>query len=138
MKEQVLLDYFDNKVSIKSLVDDLKGSRQSNGTTFTLDVDTLENENSFLVGKVHALNLCNAVINEDLTFEELNTIAFVVCCSETFAIDEGDEGTERFFDDWKETSVGYAWTMENMKRWKDLLEFGTDTFDNAERKWKND
>ena len=138
MKEQVLLDYFDNKVSIKSLLDDLKGSRQSNGTTFSLDIEFLENENSFLVKKTHALKLCDAVLNGDLTFEDLNTIAFVVTCSDAFNIDEEDENTDRFFDDWKETSVGYAWTLENMKKWIDLLEFGADTFDNAEGKWKND
>lgn len=41
---------------------------QSNGTTFTLDIDTLENETAFLVRITHALKLCNAVISGDLTF----------------------------------------------------------------------
>lgn len=34
MKEQVLLDYFKNKVSVKFLVDDLEGSRHNSGNTF--------------------------------------------------------------------------------------------------------
>ena len=41
MKEQVLLDYFKNKVSVEDLVNDLKGSRQSKGYTFGLDVEPL-------------------------------------------------------------------------------------------------
>jgi len=138
MKEQALVDYFNNKIDVKSFAADLNKSRESWGTTFSLDIEHLENTNPFFVERKHCLQLCNEAIDELFTFENINTIAFIVTYSDAFKIDTNDEVTNRFFEDWVENSFGYAWTVENLQKWKILVETGVDTFTEADFKIKSD
>jgi hypothetical protein len=138
MKEQVVLDYFKNKVSVEALASDLKGSRQSKGSTFSLDVEPLRNEGSFIVTRTNLIQLCNEVINGELSFEDLNTIAFVVLCSDFIGYDETDRVVDRVLDDWNNPDIRFPLTLVNMKKWKELLEFELDTFNMEELNQKKD
>ena len=138
MKEKVLLDYLSDLSDGESLIADLKSSRDSNGTTFSLDVESLEEGNFMLVERCHAIKLCNEVIHGNLSYENLNTIAFAIRCSSAFNVNEKDHITTFFFDDWSETSVGYAWTTANIHKWKKLLELEIDTFENSDLKWQGE
>jgi hypothetical protein len=137
MKEQLLLDYFQNKASIELLIDDLKDSQQKTGyDTTTVYVTPIEGEGSFFVTKTHLLQLCNEAIIGKLSFENLNTIAFAVITSDFFETDENDEIINRVLFEWDNPEIGFALTIDNMKKWKELLESGMDSFNIKELKQK--
>ena len=137
MKEQVLLEYFEDKVSVETLADDLKDSQRKTGfDTTSVYINPLEKEGSFIVTKTHLLQLCKEVIQGKLSFENLNTIAFAVITSEYFIYDENDEIVDRVLFEWDNPEIGFPLNIDNIKKWKDLLELGVDSFNPRELKQK--
>ncbi len=86
------------------------------------------------VTKVHLLRLCNETIRGHLSFENLNTLAFAIIMSESFIHEESDEITDSVLYDWDNPETGFPLNMENMRKWKDLLEHGVNRFDRRELK----
>jgi hypothetical protein len=137
MKEQVLLDYLKNKVSVELLAADLKGSQIKTGyDTTSVNIEDIKEEGEFNITKEHLIRLCNDALNGNLSFEDLNTIAFAVFASEFFCNDENDEIVDRVLFDWDNPEIGFSLTEDNMKKWKQLLETGVDGFDIRELKQK--
>jgi len=54
MKEQVLLDFLQNKVSVEILANDLNGSQERTSfDTTTMHIEVLKSEDSFEIRKIH-------------------------------------------------------------------------------------
>ena len=137
MKEQVLLKYLQNEIPVAELAADLKGAqRKTSYDVTTVYVDQMKTEGEFQVTREHLLLLCNEAIDSKLAPEDLNTIAFTVFTSEFFTHDEDDEIADRVLFEWDNPEIGFPLTIENLKKWKLLLESGEDTFDVRELKQK--
>jgi hypothetical protein len=133
MKEQVLLKYLQNEISVAELAADLQGAQRKTSYDVTsVYVDPIKTEGEFQVTKAHLLLLCNDVINGKLTLKDLNTVAFVVFTSEFFTHDEDDEVVDRVLFEWDNPEIGFPLTIDNLTKWKHLLESGEDTFDYRE------
>jgi len=137
MKEQVLLDYLQHKISVDELAVDLKGAQEKTSHDVTsVYVDQIEKDVEFEVTREHLIRLCNEAISGKLALIDLNTIAFAVFISEHFTHDQDDEIVDRVLFDWDNPEIGFPLTLDNMKKWKLLLESGEDTFDSWELKEK--
>jgi hypothetical protein len=135
MKELVLLDFLQNKVSVEILANDLKGSQERTSfDTTTMHIEDLKSEDSFEITKGHLLRLCNETLAGRLSTEDLNTIAYCVFTSEFFTHDQNDEILDRVLFDWDNPEIGFPLTLANMAKWKELLETGNDLFDINELK----
>jgi hypothetical protein len=140
MKEQVLVDYLQNRIPVEVLAEDLKGSQQRRGHDVTsVHIDQLQNETELLITRKHLIRLCDEALNGHLTFEDLNTIAFALFTTEHLHRDTADEILEDVLFAWDNPEIGFPLTTKNMKKWKLMLETGNDTFDIRElnRKRKN-
>ena len=138
MKEQVLADYLKNKVSVELLAADLKGSQIKTGyDTTSVNIEDIKEEGKFNITKEHLIRLCNDALNGNLSFEDLNTIAFAIFASDFFCKDENDEIVDRVLFDWDNPEIGFPLTETNMNKWKQLLETGVDGFDIRELKQKS-
>ncbi|QEC68590.1 hypothetical protein FRZ67_15210 [Panacibacter ginsenosidivorans] len=135
MQEQVLLDYLQHKISVDELATNLKEAQQKTSyDTTSVYVDKIENDGEFKVKREHLLRLCNEVIDGRITLEDLNTIAFVILMSEYFTHDHDDEIADRVLFDWDNPEIGFPLSLDNMQKWKILLESDEDVFDSRELK----
>jgi hypothetical protein len=122
MKEQLLLDYLQNKITVEELAADLKGSQHKTGYNFTsVYVDPIKWDGEFEITKGHLLQLCNEAINRKLLFTDLNTIAFAIISSEFFTHNQDDEVTDRVLFQWDNPEICFPLTEENMKKWKRII-----------------
>lgn len=80
--------------------------------------------------------LCNEGLNGNLTFEDLNIIAFALFTTEYLHREEEDLIMEDVLWAWDNPGIGFPMTYDNMKKWKTLLETGVDTFDHRELRQK--
>ena len=62
------------------------------------------------------------------------SIAFAVFTSEYITHDEEDEVVDRVLFEWDNPEIGFPLTIDNLRKWKLLLESGEDTFDLSELK----
>jgi hypothetical protein len=137
MKEQVLIDYLQNKITVEILAADLKGSQKRTSHDVTrVYIDQLGEETKFIIKREHLIRLCNEALAGNLNFEDLNTIAFTLLTTEYIQREEADEIMEEVLIAWDSPEIGFPFTVENMKKWKILLETGVDTFDLSELKQK--
>ena len=137
MKEQVLIDYLQNKIAVKDLAADIKESqkRTSHDTT-TVYIVELKSETEFVVKREHLIRLCNDALDGNLNFEDLNTIAYALFTSEFLNREENDQIMEDVLFEWDNPEIGFPLTYDNMKKWKLLLEKEINTFDTREIKQK--
>ena len=137
MKEQILLDYLLGNATIEQLADDLNGAQKKTSfETTTVFIDQLKTEFSYKKTKDNLLDICNAVLTNKLPIEDVNTIAYAIITSEVFTIDEADVSVERVLFDWDNPQIGFPLTIDNMRKWKLILEKNEDTFDVSELKQK--
>jgi hypothetical protein len=130
MKEQVLIDYLQYKIPVEDLAADLKGSQKhTSHDTTSVYIAQLEEETEFEINREHLIRLCNEVLDGKLTFEDLNTIAFALFTSEHLNREENDDIMEEVLFAWDNPEIGFPLTIDNMKKWKLLLEKEIDTFD---------
>ncbi len=130
MTEQVLKKYFDCKLSVEVLADDLKFTRILGNSKLThYKIDSIEsNDNDeYIITSQHLLQLCNDTINGHLTVENLNTIAFALFASDYFHWNAETEDGEVVFNtlfDWDNPEINYPLTTHNLEIWKKYLETG--------------
>ena len=137
MKEQVLLDFLQDKIPVGVLAADLEGSQKRASFDVTsVYIDHLEEETDFEINRQHLIKLCDEAIKGNLTFEDLNTIAFAIFTTERINRSENDKVMEDVLFAWDNPEIGFPLTLDNMKKWKILLETGVDTFDYNELKQK--
>jgi hypothetical protein len=133
MKEQVLIDYLQYKVPIEVLAADLKGSQRRTGfDVTTVDIEQLPCETQFIINREHLVRLCEEALKGNLAFQDLSTIAFALFATEYLHRDNSDKIVEDVLFAWDNPEIGFPLTIENMKKWKLLLETGVDTFDTRE------
>ena len=144
MTEQALLNYFQDKISADELAIDLTDSQKKTSfDTTSVYITQLESKDEFIITKAHLLKLCNDVLNGKLRIIDINTIAFALMTSEFFTRNEDDIDAliiENVIFDWDNPEIGYALTLDNMKKWKEYLETGNYNFNKEEldNKFRND
>ena len=144
MTEQALLNYFQDKISADELAIDLTDSQKKTSyDTTSVYITQLESEDEFVITKAHLLKLCNDMLNEKFRIIDINTIAFALMTSEFFTRNEDDIDAsiiENVIFDWDNPEIGYALTLDNMKKWKEYLETGNYNFNKEEldNKFRND
>lgn len=128
MRETVLRDYFDNKVTVEILAENVRGTQKRATYDITsVQVGQIQDGRTYQVRKEHVLRLCNEVLNGNLTLEDINSIALALVFSEYFVWDintkEG-EMIETIIYDWDSPESNFPLTPSNMKLWKRYLETG--------------
>ena len=135
MTEAALRDYFEGSISASDLSRDVQGSQvRTSHDVISVRVAQIS-EGKFNVSKIHLQKLCDDVIANRLSTEDLNTIGFALMTSEYFTLNDGTSDGEVIADtvfQWDNPEIGYELTIENVKRWKARLESGVDLFDPRE------
>ncbi|MFD2246343.1 hypothetical protein [Pontibacter ruber] len=128
MKESVLRDFFENRILVKSLAENVKHTqRRATSDTTSVHVEQIKDGSTYQVRKEHLLSLCNEGLNGNLTFEDINSIALALVFSEYFVWDtKTEEGQmiETVIYDWDSPEINFPLTLSNMKLWKQYLETG--------------
>ena len=128
MKETVLRDYFENKVTVKTLAENVKDTqKRATYDTISVKVEQVQDGTTYQIRKEHLLRLCNEVLNGKLSLEDINSIALTLVFSEYFFWDtktkEG-EMIETTVYDWDSPEINFPLTLSNMKLWKQYFETG--------------
>ena len=131
MTEEILKNYFDLKLSVEVLADDLKFTRiceNSKLTRFKIDsIECNNDDDEYIITSQHLLQLCNDTINDHLTIENLNTIAFALIASDYFHWNADSKDGEIVFNtliDWNNPEINFPITHQNLQLWKIYLETG--------------
>jgi hypothetical protein len=125
MNEQVLKDYFDRRISVVDLANDLKHSQQRTGYDTKSIIVTQIEEGSFQLKTDHLIRLCDEVINGRLALIDLNTIAFAINFSTFFILDSNNEELiQKVLFDWDNPDLAYDLTLDNILLWKQYLNTG--------------
>lgn len=128
MKEQTLLEYFKNQVTIDELAEDLKGAQQKTGyDTTAVYISPIDFEGSYFVTKDALIDICDQVLNGKLQLLDLNTIAFALITSDYFSFDNprgSEEVIENVIHDWDNPEMEFPLTIANVALWKEYLQTG--------------
>ncbi len=125
MNEQVLKDYFDRRISVGDLANDLKQSQQRTGYDTKSIIVTQIEEGTFQLSTDHLIRLCDEVINGRLALIDLNTIAFAINFSTFFILDSNnEERIQKVLFDWDNPDLAYDLTLDNVLLWKQYLNTG--------------
>lgn len=128
MKETVLRDYFENRVTVETLAENVKDTqKRATYDTTSVQVEQIQDGTTYQVRKEHLLKLCNEVLNGNLLLEDINSIALALVFSEYFVWDtktEEGEMIETTIYDWDSPEINFPLTLSNMKLWKHYLETG--------------
>lgn len=135
MKERILKDYLDNKVTVDILAADVKDSQKKTSyDVTTVYVDRINETDEYEIKRNHAIKLIDDTIAGRLTTADLNTISFALIASEYFTWDENDKILNETIYDLDSPEIGFPLTVQNLGRWKKYLETGENTFDTSELK----
>jgi hypothetical protein len=114
MDEQVLEDFFLNKIGIKELVN----------TAFKRNC---ANEGDFIVTSGHLLKLCDLAIQKEITTELLVVISDNLMISDYFSWDsdstDGEIVSQTIFE-WGNPSINYEINELNLRLWREYLQTG--------------
>jgi len=128
MTERILKDYFDSKVSVDSLVSDLKGSLLETGPqTTSVYVKRIEDSGTYEIKRHNLIKLCKDTLSGQLSLMDLSYLAFGLIASDYFYWDnetkDGEIIAKTLFD-WDNQDINFELTVENLLLWKDYLETG--------------
>jgi hypothetical protein len=125
MREKILRDYFDNKVSIDTLSSDVDGTViNSSHKVFEIHINQLPEYDGYLIKNEHLLKLCHDTISGNLKVTHLETIADSLEFSEYFYWNENDTVVGETIFEWANPEINYPLTVENLKKWKLYLDTG--------------
>jgi hypothetical protein len=128
MEETALRDYFENRITVESLAENVKDTQKRvTDDTTSVQVEQIKDGATFQIRKEYLLRLCNGVLNGNLTLEDINSIALALVFSEYFVWDtktEEGEVIETVIYDWDSPEINFPLTLSNMKLWKNYLETG--------------
>jgi hypothetical protein len=137
MKEKILRDYLERKITVDILAADVKDSKKKTSyDVITVYIDNINEVGEFEITRSHLLKLLDDTIAERLTTTDLNTITFAIIGSDYFTWDEKDEVLGDTIHDLDNPDIGFQLTIENLERWKTYLKTGVYTFDKRELKRK--
>jgi len=121
MREQVLKQFFEGRVSAAELATDIRSSKKNVGDKVTL-VCIEDMDGRFSVTRSMLVSLCDAVLAGSLPPEGLRTIGFALEASDNFDWDsEEDELVANVIADWSCPEVNYSLTLENVRRFRAWL-----------------
>jgi hypothetical protein len=123
MREAVLRDFFEGRLSAASLTRDLYGALVTENSRVTRHriVDMAE---EFEVRPAHLIMLCNAVLDGTVPIEQLKAIGFCLVASDAFHWDTNCPDGERVAEvahDWSTPEINYPLTLANVAAWRGLL-----------------
>jgi hypothetical protein len=128
MTESILKEYLENTISAEFLSADLNGSvKKLTYDTSQISVVEMKSDSEFEIGKIHLMKILNDTLNENLTFENLKTIASGLMFSEYFTWDSDNEIGNRIatiIQELDNSEIFFPISSENLKLWKEYLENG--------------
>jgi hypothetical protein len=121
MRERVLRDFFEGKLSAAELERDVAGSTKTSGPKSTIiSIEDMDTE--FVVTADMAVRLCDAVLSGGLLPDALHTIGFALTASDRFEWNgDEDEVLANVIADWSCPEVNYPLTLENVQRFREWL-----------------
>lgn len=128
MKEEILKEYFENKIPVDQLLADLKDSQLKTGQDATsVYVTPITDSGDFVITRHHLLKICNDTLSGHLSATEINIVAFALISSDYFYWDsnttEGEIVANTLFD-WDNPDINFPLSQDNLKLWKKYLETG--------------
>ena len=134
MRESLLKDYFLGVIDESRLNEDLDGSViQTSFDVTTFYVNPMDS--NFRVEPDHLVKLCDAVISGRLDAKHLELIGYCLEASEHFFWDdEMDAGNliSETVEGWASPEINYPLTVENVRKFRERLLTGEDTFTKAD------
>jgi len=129
MREQILKQFFAEKVGAKVLAEDLVDSMITTGDVTKHPIE--EMRESFQVRPEHLVRLCDAVLCDDIKPQYLQAIGFCIVASDNFEYDtdiaEGNLVGETVLD-WSAPIINYPLTKKNVEKFRQRLVTGEDCF----------
>ena len=121
MRERVLRDFFDDKVTAAELARDVAGSMSQK--TQKISVASIEDmDEEFTVTAPMLVRLCDVVLRGELQPEALHNIGFALMASDAFCWDaDQDDILAEVIADWSCPEVNYPLTVENVQRFRAWL-----------------
>ena len=122
MKEDTLKSYFEGKVSVDVLAEEVASSIVNKGVIRQHHIKDMDEE--YPVNSSCILKLCEEGIAENLTPEHLTIIAFCLRASDSFMWDSDTEDGEKVDEvifNWESPEINYPATEQNLKLWKHYL-----------------
>lgn len=128
MTENILKEYFENKIRSEFLSTDLNGSiKKPTYDTSQISVLEMESNSEFEIKQSHLNKILNDTLNQNLTFDNLKVIASELMFSEYFTWDSDTEIGNRIatiIAELDNTEINFPISTENLKLWKEYLESG--------------
>ena len=119
MRERVLREFFENKVTVAELARDVAGSiSQKSPKISVVSIEDMGGE--FPVTAPMLVRLCDIVLGGELEPEALHSVGFALMASNAFCWDADDVLAE-VIADWSCPEVNYPLTIENVKRFRAWL-----------------
>ena len=134
MHEAILRDFFVGAATVEALRHDLAGAVvQTSSDVFSQHVVPAKGE--FEVTSRHLIRLCDAVLEDGLPAQDLETVAFCLIASDFFHWDsdtpDGCRVSETLFD-WDSPEINYPLTKATVAKFRSRLVDGRDTFTRAD------
>ena len=133
MHESILKDYFLGVIDESRLNEDLEGSVvQTSFDVITHYVNPMDSE--FRVEPAHLVKLCDAALSGKLNVEHLELIGYCLAVSDHFFWEEDSKSGELVAEtayDWSSPEINYPLTLENIKKFRERLITGEETFTKA-------
>jgi hypothetical protein len=128
MTEHALLSYFNDRINADSLNADVEGSEQKTShDVYAVSVTQINQIDGFNISLKHLIKLCDDIIRGNVSFKNLNIIAYALVMSEYFYWDtdtiDGQITAQVLFD-WNNPDIGHPITNANLILWKAYLEKG--------------
>ena len=134
MHESTLKDYFLGVIDESRLNEDSEGSVvQTSFDVITHYVNPMDSD--FQVEPAHLIKLCDAVLSGKLDVRHLELIGYCLVASDHFFWDEDSKAGELVAEtayDWSSPEINYPLTSENIKKFRERLVTGEDTFSKAD------
>ncbi len=140
MTEKALHDFLEDRIDEKTFAQDLSGSHTVHSKSSTqYRIEQLDDTESFEITTSHLLKLCQAVLDNQLNLQDLNTIAFALNFSDFFDWDGGSkmgERVSRALFAWDNHIIDVDLARDNITKWMHYLKTGEELFDLNEIKRK--
>jgi hypothetical protein len=125
MNESTIAAFLAGDIGAEKLASEVRESEKK-VDSITTAVTVAEMKSEFVITRMMALRLCNAVSNGLLRGEVLRTVAFVIISSDHLTWGD-DELLGEIMWDWSCPEVNFALTTENMTHFRKWLE-GTESY----------
>jgi hypothetical protein len=121
MRERVLRDFFEDKVTAAELARDVAGSMSQKAQKISV-VSIEDMDEEFTVTAPMLVRLCDVVLHGELQPEALHSIGFALVASDAFCWDaDQDDILAEVIADWSCPEVNYPLTVENVQRFRAWL-----------------